>query len=39
MLGIQQGLKPAFIIALVVAVLAFLCGLPLKKLEAAEQKG
>ena len=36
MLGIQQGLKVAFIIALAVAVLGFLCGLPLKKLEAAE---
>jgi hypothetical protein len=36
MLGIQQGLKLAFIIALVVAVLDFLCWPPPKKLEAAE---
>lgn len=36
--GIAQGMKVAFIISLVAAVLAFLCGLPLKKLETAEAK-
>lgn len=33
MLGVAQGMKVAFIIALVTAILAFVCGLPLKKLE------
>ena len=32
MLGVAQGMKVAFIIALVTAILAFVCGLPLKKL-------
>ena len=31
MLGVAQGMKVAFIISLVIAVLAFLSGLPLKK--------
>ena len=31
--GIEQGMKAAFVIALVTAVLAFVCGLPLEKLE------
>ena len=35
-LGVAQGMKVAFIIALILAILAFVSGLPLKKLTAEE---